>query len=316
MKKENGFTLIELIAVIVIIALVALFTIPMVIDTIFKAKVKSAEDAAYGIRKEAQILQKNAMMNSGGTFSYIEIDFENLDADGQPITNLYKTLSSVPDTNTVKFKVSGRLPSSGKLIIYGGGNMEFKDIVIDNYDCIIPETGDITCDKENNSSYVYYNNSDSHDIKYIGDSIDIDNLTTGYTTDLDTAIANHIIYLRHTVKNNKITKTELCINKSNWGGELCIDVEDNNESNETKLLKHFGYNNTTKQTAYTGVSCYRSSFTSCGNASISSGITVRIENNVKSAYIQDLDDNKFTCRMNYNTIGTNDKYFFSWCTNE
>ncbi len=316
MKKKKGFTLIELIAVIVIIAIVALITIPMVINMISKAKVKAAEDAAYGIRKEAQVLQKNALMNSGGTFSYIEINFENLDENGNPVTNLYKTLSSTPDTNVVTFKVSGKLPSSGKVIIYGGGNMEFKDIVIDNFNCIIPETGDITCNEENSSTYVYYNNSDSHDIKSIGDSIDINNLATGYTTNLNTALSNHIVYLRHTVKNNKITKTELCINKSNWGGELCIDVEDNNESNETKLLKYFGYNNTTKQTSYPGVDCYRSSFTSCGNASMTTGITVRIENNVKSAYIQDLDDNKFTCRMNYNTIGTNGKYFFSWCTNE
>lgn len=320
MKKKNGFTLIELMAVIIILAITALIVMPMIFKTISKAKVKSAEDAAYGIRKEAQILQKNALLNTGGTYSYIEIDFELLDSDGMPITNLYKTLSSTPETNIVKFNVNGRLPDSGKLIIYGGGNMEFKDIVIDNFSCIIPETGDISCDKESNLTYVYYNNADSHNIIFIGDTIDINNLSTGYYKTVDEAVNNHNIYIRHTIQDRKITKSEICINKSEWDGELCIDVNDNTETNQTKILKHFGYNETTGKSKFTGVTCQKDKlnapFTLCGDLSFFGGTEVRMENNLKSAYFKNQDDNGFTCHIDRDTLNNESRKFFSWCTNE
>ena len=49
MKKKKGFTLVELLAVIVILAIIALITVPMLSNVIKKSKLGAMEDSAYGL---------------------------------------------------------------------------------------------------------------------------------------------------------------------------------------------------------------------------------------------------------------------------
>ena len=54
MKKKNAFTLIELLAVIVILAIIALIAVPQVMKILYQARLKSAEDATYGMIKSTE----------------------------------------------------------------------------------------------------------------------------------------------------------------------------------------------------------------------------------------------------------------------
>lgn len=47
--KKRGFTLLELIAVIIIIAVIILITVPVMLGVITKAKLQTLRDSAYGV---------------------------------------------------------------------------------------------------------------------------------------------------------------------------------------------------------------------------------------------------------------------------
>ena len=47
-EKNKGFTLVELLAVIVILALIALIATPIILNVINDAKKQAAKDSAYG----------------------------------------------------------------------------------------------------------------------------------------------------------------------------------------------------------------------------------------------------------------------------
>lgn len=53
--KKQGFTLVELLAVIVILAVIAIITIPLIGDVIEKSKKGALEDSAYGIVEAANL---------------------------------------------------------------------------------------------------------------------------------------------------------------------------------------------------------------------------------------------------------------------
>lgn len=52
---KKGFTLIEVLAVIVILAVIALITVPLIMNVLDKAKKGAFEDSAYGIIKAKEL---------------------------------------------------------------------------------------------------------------------------------------------------------------------------------------------------------------------------------------------------------------------
>ena len=153
MKEKRGFTLIELLAVIVILAIIALIATPIVLSLIDRARHGAAEDSAYGIRKEAQLLYQTTMMGRAGAFNKIEVDFsKTMEKDGKTYveTKLYETASSAGETNKVFFEADGTMPTDGKITIHGDGTVDYEILTISNYYCCIPAQGKVTCSKENN----------------------------------------------------------------------------------------------------------------------------------------------------------------------
>ena len=207
MKKKNGFTLIELLAVIVILAIIALIATPIVLNLINRARKGAAVDAAYGVRKEAQLLYSTALMEHPSSFNKIEVTFSG----GVATTKYYQTATSTPIVNDLKFELDGTKPSSGKITILGNGTITYSDVVINGYSCTIPDNGEVTCNnsgestpepityrKYENGEIVYYNpttnkfcsnyNIDNSITEYKGD-------TTSKTTDNQTGCLKWYAYL-------------------------------------------------------------------------------------------------------------------------
>ena len=105
--KEKGFTLIELLAVIIIIAVIALITIPIIINTIEKAKKNALVDSAYGILKAGNLYYMEEMSKKEETERY---DFKVSDG---------KFVLEKDNTKTLKF--TGKVPKTGILQIHSNG---------------------------------------------------------------------------------------------------------------------------------------------------------------------------------------------------
>lgn len=116
--NKKGFTLIELLAVIVILAIIALISTPIIIGVIDKARIKSAENSAYGIIDAARLAYTESIM-SGATIS------------SGSVTSL---------------KVSGDKPTAGTFTIGSDGTISITGVKVGEYTCSGNDKG-VTCGK-------------------------------------------------------------------------------------------------------------------------------------------------------------------------
>ena len=108
--KKNGFTLVELLAVIVVLAIIALIATPIVLNVIEKSKKNAAIDSAYG---------------------YIEaIETQNQLAQLNP--DRYSAIESGSVTG-ISVNVKGKKPSSGTVTITKGKVNNASDLCINGY---------------------------------------------------------------------------------------------------------------------------------------------------------------------------------------
>ena len=134
-RKNKGFTLVELLAVIVILALIALIATPIILNVINDAKKQAAKDSAYGYMDAVE----KYIVSS-------ELEDESIQ-DG---------IYSVEDLNK-KISVKGSTPDNGIIKIE---NKEVKkyDIGIDGYAVSNGEVEKVSTTKKfENGTAVYYN---------------------------------------------------------------------------------------------------------------------------------------------------------------
>ena len=109
MKRKNAFTLIELLAVIVVLAIIALIATPIVMNTIKNAKKGAAERTADNYIKQVETAVAEAKLENksvpNGTY--------DIDGNG----NL--TGAGLPD-GKLEINMSGNKPTSGKIKITNG----------------------------------------------------------------------------------------------------------------------------------------------------------------------------------------------------
>ena len=120
--NKKGFTLIELQAVIVILAVIALITVPVVINIINNAKKGAAEDSAYGVIEAAKLYWvENSLEDTNNvvTFTY---DTDN---------NKWITVGDK------ELLISGTKPTvdNSSSITVSGGNVSLTNVKFNGFTC-------------------------------------------------------------------------------------------------------------------------------------------------------------------------------------
>ncbi len=142
--KKKGFTLIELLAVIVILAVVALISMPLVLNTIDKAKKGAAEESASSYVSAIETAIVSDMMNSN--YNYNPEQTFTLSDNGKKIVNGEKEL---------EVNIKGTYPSSGDVVIKNAIVVSAV-LKVNGYD--INYKADLpTYTKYSNGTAVYYN---------------------------------------------------------------------------------------------------------------------------------------------------------------
>ena len=112
MKKKNGFTLVELLAVIVILAIILVIAVPKITDTIKNSKIASFESSAKTIaaqaekkKMEKEILEDTGSINCSDVVKLNDTDYGNC--------------SITFDGNTAKVTLVGKGKFEGLQVING-----------------------------------------------------------------------------------------------------------------------------------------------------------------------------------------------------
>ena len=167
MKNKKGFTLIELMAVIILLGLIIMIIVPKITDSIENSKKNAAIDSALGYVKSARdyynvnVLEKDYVIKEG--------------------------INWIQDINSV-IEVDEELPSSGYFYLENG-KIEFAEFCVDKYyvtyeksaatavktpDCLVDEVSE---DFNPTSKYVSYVEGAKKAIIYRRDN-EFDNIST------------------------------------------------------------------------------------------------------------------------------------------
>ena len=134
-EKNKGFTLVELLAVIVILALIALIATPIILNVINDAKKQAAKDSAYGYMDAVE----KYIVSS-------ELEDESIPDGTYRVEDLNKKISvkgSTPDNGTIKIESK---------------TVKSYDIGIDGYAVSNGEVEKVSTTKNfKNGTAVYYN---------------------------------------------------------------------------------------------------------------------------------------------------------------
>ena len=117
-NNKKGFTLVELLAVIVILAIIALIATPIILNVIDDAKTKAAKNSAYGYIDALEKANAQDMLSS-----------ESINVLSGAYTISNGTLTYGEKTVTVNFK--GTKPTSGTLTYAEGKLSAGSTITVD-----------------------------------------------------------------------------------------------------------------------------------------------------------------------------------------
>lgn len=138
--NKKGFTLMELLAVIIVLMIIMLIAVPATIKIINHSKQNSAIDSAYGVKKSIQY-------NYARTY---EVD----------ISKETETFICDFSISTCGIDFDGTKPSSGVVKVESDGTMHFENLVIGGYNLVyIEEEEKFVVGTDNKSSAVVTFNS-------------------------------------------------------------------------------------------------------------------------------------------------------------
>lgn len=115
MKK--GFTLVELLAVIVILAIICFITIPIALNIVSKIDKQSAEIGMESIENAAKLYYNNQQLNNNMSNTIFICSKGNCSNNG------------------IMLELNGVKPQSGEIIIDKDGNITMDSIILDGFLC-------------------------------------------------------------------------------------------------------------------------------------------------------------------------------------
>ena len=103
-RNKNGFTLVELLAVIVIIAIIALITTPIVLNVVQSSRENAFKDTAHGLVLAAGTYQAEQQALNRDTTLTI-----NYATSSDSEKNLLKTKGTLPDAGELSIDEKGKV---------------------------------------------------------------------------------------------------------------------------------------------------------------------------------------------------------------
>ena len=203
MNRKNAFTLIELLAVIVVLAIIALIATPIVMNTIKKSQKGAAERSADSYIKQVETAVAEERLSKN---EVLEGEYQ-ITSDG----NLCRDKSaSCSDDNKIKIEMSGTKPTSGKIKITNGSvDQTSSSMTVGSYEVAYnPTTKKYEATEKGSASSTTVVYRWSTDTIKIGDTINLSD-TSKFTKDASTLGKSY--YLKHVLdKDNKITESYVC----------------------------------------------------------------------------------------------------------
>ena len=126
MKKKNGFTLVELLAILIILGIIALITVPIISKTLKDARINTAIDSSYGYIRAVDKLYYSKSLND-----------EDVVEDG---------IYTVSELKTLGVSVDGREPLEGWVELEESEVVAFS-IKIGDYVVTKYRDSEIVCEK-------------------------------------------------------------------------------------------------------------------------------------------------------------------------
>ncbi len=126
MRGNKGFTLVELLAVLVILAIIALITTPIILGVIEESRLSAAKDKTWAY--------VDAVENA------FALDQASLDPT--PMTSSGISGDITGSVGTQKIRVSGDRAESGTYNITSEGIVTIKNLIFDDYKCSTVSEGD------------------------------------------------------------------------------------------------------------------------------------------------------------------------------
>lgn len=147
MRNQKAFTLIELLAVIVILAVVALIATPIILNLIDNVRGKSRVQTANGVLNAAKYFYADKLLDENMVYPGSGLSFE---CDG---TSCKATIASISEVEGISMlseeeaeptvymlNFSGTIPSSGSILIESNGTITPIDLAIDSHLCTYDDT--------------------------------------------------------------------------------------------------------------------------------------------------------------------------------
>lgn len=119
MRINKGFTLVELLAVIVIIAIIATITTPIILNVLNDAKVNSFKDDALSLNRAAQNYYASSTIANSVNLPIL-VTF----TDGKETNKYLNNSNNSCETSTQRMlEYNGKNPDSGNIFIDKNGNV-------------------------------------------------------------------------------------------------------------------------------------------------------------------------------------------------